>query len=219
MKKIFFLLMLLLASCAPATVDPNKTRSLPTADWSAYQPYIESFEFSKKCPHMCWLGINPGVTTGQEAQAILEASDQIQEITQSTETGILVKWYTEPTKKLHTTVYLFMENGVIKTLSFQELPPFTLQNFIGLVGEPDGVNIDMNVYGDVMEMPYSVYFYEEEIVIGAQAADSGPHANDALINMTLNIPYKREIFRQWVGYGHLKEYFAGKEFHQHDEQP
>lgn len=220
MKKIFFLLALLLVGCAPATVDPNQTRSLPTKDWSGYQPNVEAFELSEQCPGGCWLGIKPGVTTGEEAQALLGASDQINhEKTLVTETGIQVKWFTEKKKELDSSVYMRLDQGIVQSISFDRLAPFALQHLLGVFGEPFGINIDMNIYGEVMEMPYSIYYPSQKMLISGQSADDGPHANDPLDTMTMNVTYREELFRPWVGYGHLTEYFAGKEFHQHPANP
>lgn len=224
MKKIIVLLILLLpllTSCAPsassklATPDWTKARSKPTPDLSGYQPNIEAFVVNEQCPHMCWLGINPGVTTPDEAKAALAESDQIDPQMEITDTGIVAKWHTEKTKELTASAYLRFDQGVIKSIAFSDMAPFTLKNFIDLMGDPSGINIDMNIYGDVMEMPYGAYYFTRDVLVGAESADQGLHPNDPVNSLVLNVPYKKELFRLWVGYGGLAEYFKGKEVHEH----
>ena len=225
MKKIVFLLILLLASCAPArpTMPPTpmweNSHSAPTADWSTYRPSIEAFQFGEQCPHLCWLGINPGVTTAEQAHTLLSASDQVNPTMEVMDTGIVAKWYTDKAKKLEASVYVRFESGVVKSIAFTGMSPFTLKDFVALVGEPDGINIDMNIYGDVMEMPYGAYYYSRDILLGSELADTGLHPNDPITTLILNVPYNKDIFRAWVGYGHLTEYFEGKEVHQHPSNP
>lgn len=225
MKKIFFVLILLLTCCAPgpAAMPPTpvweNSHSAPTADWSGYQPNIEAFQFGEKCPHLCWLGVNPGTSTAEETHTILSASDQINPKMEVTDTGIVAKWHTDKAKKLEASVYVRFENGIVKSIAFTDMAPFTIKDFIALAGEPDGVNIDMNIYGDVMEMPYGAYYFSRDILIGSESADTGLNPNDPVTNLILNVPYNKEIFRAWVGYGHLTEYFKGKEVHQHPTNP
>jgi hypothetical protein len=226
MKKIVFLLILLLTCCAPAaptfppTPNPDKAHSAPTADWSGYQPSVEAFQFNDQCPHLCWLGISPGITTAEDAYKIIHTSDQVkQDSIEATDTGILVNWFTEKTRKLDSRVYVRLDKGVVSTISFQSMAPFVLKNFVALIGEPDGINIDMDITGDIMEMPYGAYYYSKLILISADSADTGLNPNDPVDTLVLNLTYDQKIFRNWVGYGHLKEYFAGKQVHQHPANP
>jgi hypothetical protein len=226
MKKIIFLLILLLTCCAPApaTLPPTpaweKSHSAPTADWSGYQPSVEAFQFNEKCPHLCWLGINPGVTTAEDAYKIVSTSAQVNRSSlEATDTGILVNWFTEKTRKLNSRVYVRLEKGVVSTISFQGMAPFVLKDLVTLIGEPDGINIDMNIYGNIMEMPYGAYYYSKLILISADSADTGLNPNDPINTLVLNLTYDQKIFRNWVGYGHLAEYFKGKEVHQHPTNP
>jgi hypothetical protein len=232
MKKICFLFILFLSACATGTptptpapttapVDPSLTsHSAPTADLSGYQPFIESFQAGADCPHLCWLGIKPGVTTATDAYNLLKASDQVkQETLQATETGITLNWVTEKTRALDSSVYLYIQDNVVKSISFDRFSPFKVQDFTNLLGDPSGVTIDMEVNGDIMYMPYSLYYAANVVKLGSEAADKGPHPNDGLVTLIMNVPYDAKYFKPWVGYGHLKEYFEGKEVHQHPANP
>jgi hypothetical protein len=66
-----------------------------------------------------------------------------------------------------------------------------------------------------MEMPYGAYYFTRDVLVGAESADQGLHPNDPVNSLVLNVPYKKELFRLWVGYGGLAEYFKGKEVHEH----
>ena len=227
MKRAAFLLLVFLACCTPAPAptptpaDPSLTsHSLPTPDWSGYRPSIEAFQRSPDCPHLCWLGINPGTTTAADAYKFLLASDQIDRKTlQATETGILATWFTEKTRRLNSAVYIYLEKDRVKSISFDRFAPFKIEDFTNLLGDPYGINIDMEVTGDVMYMPYQLYYSSQVVLLGSEAADTGPHAQDGLFSLSLNIQYDEKLFHPWVGYGHLKEYFAGKQVHQHSANP
>lgn len=225
MKKIILLLVLLLTCCAPVKVtmpptpDWTKAHSKPTQDLSGYQPNVGAFEFGDQCPHMCWLGINPGVTPAEEVKTLLSGSDQIDPNMEVAETGIVAKWFSEKTKTLVASAYVRFDKGVAQSIAFSKMSPFTLKDIIGIIGDPSGINIDMNIYDNVMEMPYGAYYFTRDILISADATEVGIHPNDAVETLVLNVPYNKDIFRPWVGYGHLAEYFKGKEVHQHPSNP
>lgn len=225
MKKIFFALLLLLTCCAPGKATPfptqdwTKAHSAPTADLSGYQTNISAFQAGDACPHLCWMGINPGVTTADEAHTLLKDSDQIDQNMEVTDTGIVTRWYTEKTKKLSASVYVRFDQGVVKSIALSETSPFILKELIALAGDPSGINIDMNIYGDVMEMPYGAYYFSKQILFSADATEEGVQPNDPVRSIILNVPYNNALFRTWVGYGHLADYFKGKEVHQHPSNP
>ncbi len=225
MKKIVFLLIFLLTCCtpsptAPPTPDWTKAHSAPTEDLSGYQVNMTALQVSEACPHLCWLGINPGVTTSAEAHTLLTASDQIdQSNMEVTDTGIVAKWFTEKTKKMVASAYVRFDQGLVKSIAISEMSPFRLKDIVAVIGEPSGINIDMNITGDIMEMPYGAYYFSRDVLISADAADTGINPNDPVRSLILNVPYNKDIFRIWVGYGHLADYFKGKEVHQHPANP
>jgi len=226
MKRLIFLLVFLLTCCAPKpTPTPTPpavdlslvSHSLPTGDLSMYTPAVAAFTVGAACPHMCWLGINPGTTTAADALAALKASDQIdQKSLQATDTGIVLKWYTEKSKQLVSSVYLLLENSLVKSISFDGFAPFKLKDLAGLLGNPYGVNMDMEVNDGVLYLPYETYYPSQIILIGSDAAKDGPNADDGLVSLSLNIKYDNQIFRPWLGYGHMKEYTVGKQVDQHN---
>ena len=228
MKRVLLMLAFFVASCAPRQApptpiasDPSLTsHSLPTADWSMYTPSTEAFTAGPACPHMCWLEINPGVTPASDAYKILKASDQIDQKTlQATSTGIVATWFTEKSRKLNSSVYLLLENDLVKSISFDGFAPFKVKNLTKLLGDPYGILIDMEVTDGVMYMPYETYYSAQTVLLGSEAADQGPNPDDVLTSLSMNISYDTKLFHSWLGYGHLKEYFAGKSVHQHTTNP
>ena len=228
MKRVLLILVFFVASCAPRQVSPTPTEadlsltshSLPTADWSMYTPSIEAFTTGPDCPHLCWLGVNPGVTLASDAYLILKKSDQIDQKTlQASATGIVAKWFTEKSRKLNSSVYLLVEDDRVKSISFDGFAPFKVKDLTNLLGDPYGIIIDMDVTDNIMDMPYEAYYSTQVILLGSDAADQGPNSNDVLTSFSMNIPYDTKLFRPWLGYGHLKEYFAGKTVHQHAKNP
>src|SRR5689334_3725064 len=213
MKKAVLLLALLLSACAPAstpTPAAASVHSLPTQDYSAYQASVEDFQLSRACPNLCWLGVNPGVTGASEAYALLSKAEQIeQKSLTASDTGIQVSWFTEKTKTLRASVYVYFEHDLVKSVSFTNLAPFTVQDFSKLLGEPEGINISMEVVnGTVMHMPYGLLYGAHKVMAASEAGDPGPQPNDSLTNLTMNLDYDSQFFKPWVGYGHLEVYLA-----------
>ena len=60
-RSLILLIMLLMSGCTPKS------------DVKA----INAFDFGGECLHGCWLGINTGITTAEEALNILRKSNQI----------------------------------------------------------------------------------------------------------------------------------------------
>jgi hypothetical protein len=213
---------LVLTGCAPlsaaSSYDPETANlhALPTQDWSAYEPAVGIFSSEGLCVHLCWLGINPGVTSSDEMLRVLDTSDQIDQNTLNpADSGIGVEWFTEATKTLRASAYLYVQEGVVQSISFEELAPWTIGALIGLLGEPDQITIRMETQGDVMYMPYALYFASEKVLASADSGDPGPHPNDSLVALKLNLAFEHESFQPWIGYGHLDVYLADQPVHAH----
>lgn len=202
MKKAILLTMLLLAGCYPSPSD--------------------AFVYDEHCPHVCWLGINPGVTTIEEARSLLRSSNQInQKLYSDDETGYPVEWRTG---QLPTRVGIYSENGIVKRISFGVSTfPLTMNGIINLLGEPEQISITWEqAPDDDCCISYVIYYPTQKAAIWVLPGnDRGPDPNDR-IGLVLNIELdeanaprwlrdSKDSFQPWLGYGHLAEYVPTRE--------
>ena len=84
------------------------------------EPPINAFELSEQCPRVCWMGIQPGITTRKEAWEFLQSSEQVdQKSIRSSESGFGFSWFVDRQKKFYYKVGIGTENDVVSVLSFQ----------------------------------------------------------------------------------------------------
>jgi hypothetical protein len=172
---------------------------------------------------VCWLGIDPGVTTAEEALALLGSSSQIdQDSFEKNETGARVEWHSEPGISNQARVGMVFENGVVQSINFMFLVPVKIQGFVDLFGEPDEISIMENVAPDARYIDYFVYYTPEKIVMFVLiASENGPDPSDFIRDLYLNInpddpnaphwmlDYK-DLRQPWLGFGHLDEYLKNR---------
>ncbi len=169
MNRFMFLTLLLLIGCQVAPIGKTINTKSPSPQTTLEQPmsfYRDDFQFNQQCPHLCWLSINPGTTTSQDAIRILSVSNHIdQESLQvsSSQTYEAV-WYTGRTKASKTAVYMDLKNGLIRMISFDH-PPFSLSDFMNLVGEPDKIRFMVMRTAETTEVIYAVYFSSTRVMI------------------------------------------------------
>lgn len=202
MKKAILLTILLLAGCYPS---PS-----------------EAFVYDKHCPHVCWFGINPGITTIDEARSLLRSSNQINQKSYSDdETGFSVEWRTG---QLPTRVGVYGENGIVKRISFGVSTfPLTVNGIINLLGEPEQISITWEqAPDDNCCISYVIYYPTQKSAIWVMPGNhNGPDPNDR-IGLVLNIELdeadaprwlsdSKDSFQPWLGYGHLAEYVPTRE--------
>ena len=203
MKKISLLVLFVLVGCQ---FKLNQSNSEPSRD------FMDAFKFDEHCLRICWLGINPGKTTTEEAIHILKASDQIdQQWHQVSDTGFITEWYPRQTKVFSSTVGIQFEKGVVKSLVITDIP-YMMDDFLELLGQPDQIRIDVQV-AEVDYVKYAVYFSESKTMIGVYPAKwTGPDPTDTKFTLWLNTdfndapPYNWGDIQPWLGYGHLGEY-------------
>jgi hypothetical protein len=150
-------------------------------------PSIYGFDFSQNCPHGCWLGINPGITTADEAKSTIQASSQVdkQQFLEFPD-GIIAGWYPKNSTNATCTVGLRFEKGVVDTLYVTNLD-YTVKDFVGILGQPDLIKINVQK-GIVDLMAYSIYFSSRKVMIGVLTADlSGPAPSDTGLTVWLNV--------------------------------
>jgi hypothetical protein len=204
MKKIFLgLFLLLLTSCQSSSP-------------------IEAFDASENCPHVCWLGINPGVTTEADTKAILNKSNQIkQRSIIEDESGIQAEWY--PVNSFPNRIGITFENGFAKQISISNVYPLTVGDLVSLFGKPSEIDININVVSDAVYADYMLFYSARQLAIFATTINNnGPDPKDGILWLVLidkldfNHPPKwldKQIDNRqpWLGFGHLKDYFPGQD--------
>ncbi len=212
MRKIILVSALLTIALAGCQLIPADTGiSFPKSD----------FDISERCPHVCWLGINPGKTTIDQAKSIINSSDQIdQSSTEFFNDYIYTNWIWGGMKDEPGLVYLHFENGVITTISIGLLP-YKMKDFISLLREPDDILAWDLLRADGYEIGYQVYFRTKNVVIQVMAGGengkwNGPDPNDYVKGIWLNAELDEDIvpdglgmIRPWQGYGHARDYLPG----------
>ena len=99
MKTILWLAFVLLTSCSTASTGSP------------------SLVYNRDCPHVCWLGLKPGVTTAVEARSLLRSSSQINQTSYREDpSGFTVDWASRPNSEPTAVGLGIDEKGVVKTI-------------------------------------------------------------------------------------------------------
>jgi hypothetical protein len=171
-------------------------------------------------PHVCWLGINPGVTSIDDAVAVLMTSDQIDRARffKRTDSGIQTIWKPDTSNIYIANVWVNFDGNLVKSINFGTLAPFTMKDLISLLGEPDKIMIRLYETidgGDVVT--YAVYFsnYKAGLYVNP-GSWNGPNPDDLIDSLILNSEfvkprsYMETKEQPWLGYDRLKEYLPGQ---------
>ncbi len=181
-------------------------------------PVTSPFVYNEQCPHLCWLNINPGITTMDEAQELLSNSRQISDIVKD-EKGISIEWRNKQMGKGTTDAYVGIvgENRLVSTVNFLFSGNITVKNFIDLLGEPDEISVIKDIT-EVIYVEYVLYYRKANILIYATDWDlTGPKMSDPVgmvyLNLNLNssdIPswviHHQNLRQPWLGFGKMDEY-------------
>lgn len=208
----YFLMLIFLSSCA-----------IPPARSGEGNFPITAFEFNEECPKVCWLGIQPGITTRSDAVAIISSSDHIvQESLQISESGLKFEWFTDRQKRSAAWVIVAIKNDRVHSLSFGILHPITVGDFIEVFGEPNEISIELIEAPDARFIYYVLYYPEIQVMIEVHNYDfSAPNVNDIPKGLSINRDFdddrlpiwlsKKYADRQpWLGYGQTEKYLLDK---------
>jgi hypothetical protein len=175
---------------------------------------ISAFDVKDDCSRICWLGINPNVTSSDDARTLLRGSYQVdQNSFHRTETGMELVWLKNITKTSRSPVDVTFENNLVKSINIGSLRPLTISDFIDLLGEPDEIIISLIETPDAgTQVAYSIYYRSRKTIIYVSTGDwKGPNPIDYVDGITLNTDFIGKDIQPWLGFGHLKYYLPGRE--------
>lgn len=208
---LFVFFMICFSGCAPGPGIILSTTPTTQHIRERYTPSLDAFQTTSTCPHICWLGINPGITSGEDALRLVRSSDQLdQQFTRQTGSTIEAYWYTEKTKDYKANVYMTLSNDTVKSITISHMEPFTVDDFIHLLGIPTGISFHRGKYpyegGEYAY--YNLYFSYQEVRLTVKFSDvNGPKPNDLVDILELSPNPDNQPFQPWLGYRSLGEYF------------
>ncbi len=206
---IISLMLVIYASGCAAVEDPSSTPALNIR--KTLTPSLDTFQINDTCPHICWLGINPGITSREEALHLIRSSDQfVQQFTRQSDDAIEARWYTETTKDYKATIYIALSNDTVKSITISHIEPFTVDDFVRLLGTPTGVLFRFGKYpyeGGEYTL-YSLYYSSFNAVLTVKFPEvHEPKPDDFVDILELNPDLDSQSFQPWIGYRSLEEYF------------
>ncbi len=230
MKGTLFLLIYLIA-CTPVTLSTAMPTASPTATSTATPtvtqtptPVISPTPLSmetlrsylgidERCSHVCWSGINPGVTSADKARMILGTTQ-----TEKYET----------TQGYDTHISVYFEKDLVKSIYFEGLadPIHTLRNYIQLLGKPDEIRSAVWGVYHCDSLAYLLYFSSRKTTLEIiNGGSNGPNPEDWVFEVALNVEYDDAVLQlragkvyddklserqPWLGYGHFQDYLPGQ---------
>jgi hypothetical protein len=213
-----------LIATAPSTLSPTTSPSpvptipstvFPTTSLESLRDYLG---IDESCPHICWGGINPGVTSAEEARVLLGTTQ--------------AERYETFLGDAH--IFVYFDKNVVKSIYFDGLSDYidtlgryALSDYIRLLGgNPDEIRIA--IWGDYHcgMVGYLLYFSSRKTVLEIiDGGTNGLHPRDWVFGMALNVEFdatylqgrsskvyddKLSARQPWLGFGHLHEYLPGQ---------
>ena len=210
MNKTVLMLLPFLVACQSLVGAP---RAIPSSSGDAA---VSALGFDTQCYHLCWMGINPGVTTASNVQTILSKSNQIDHTSlQASASEISAAWNAPLGPPLNYRVYvrLTVEKGLVETISFSDMP-LRIKDVTARIGEPDKISITFVRTAESQHLFYDLYYSSRKLMLDVYLGSvSGPDPDDYIGDLYLNkefiiAPWQAPI-QPWLGYGHAKEYLPG----------
>lgn len=222
MRKIIVLCLLSLMGCRAA---PSGFSSVSSPAASTGTPLAsvmgshDTLQFSEQCPHLCWLSINPGVTSARDANAILRASNRVdQTMLTTSEMKISADWYADSAQTLPSSFTITLEGERVKTIALGD-PPYRLTDVVDLIGEPTEISFTLMREAEGTETLYSVYFARQRVqIVVFPGGWIGPEPDHHVAQIWLNVEFTSATLpswwgsiQRWRGYGHINDYLPGVE--------
>jgi len=179
----------------------------------AYVPIKDAFVVHQPsaCSQICWLHIEPSITSVNSALDILNTSELVvKNSIKRSEHRIYVDWYTDESKALISDVELNISDDTVQSIAFGQLIAFTVNDIFDLAGQPDEIIIDAweGVHGEKFTS-YTLFFNQTNLVIQvALGNEHGPAPTDTIINASINTHFEFTGLRwKWEGFdvGYFQE--------------
>ncbi|MBK9927747.1 MAG: hypothetical protein IPP66_20945 [Anaerolineales bacterium] len=216
-KKIFLCVLLLLCSCTESLPTPQEDPALATQEYFEKKSeqhtseFLSAFEFNERCKPACWFGVEPGVTTIDDAVALLAGNGKSGvRLSEIADQEIQAEWYVGKDRFL-MRVYIKAETNVVKSITLQQMCCIRVKYFIDLLGTPDGASADIHQAPGLTVTNYFVYYLEKKTALNIMDYDLQGLDQDAFIEaIFLADEFSVENIQPWIGYGYLKEYLPGQ---------
>jgi hypothetical protein len=171
------------------------------------RPETPPFVYNEECPHVCWLNINPGLTTMEDTRHLVATSNQISKLREGSdidinnESGFTIKWHTKQMGEKVTDVYVGIigEHGIVSSVTFNFPAYINLEEFIGMLGEPDEISVMKQETAEITYVEYILYYTKEKVLIASSTKDlTGPEITDPLGIVYLNIDLSSNNLPKWA---------------------
>ena len=184
-------------------------------------PVKDPFVYNQGCPHVCWLDINPGVTTAEDAKKLIASSNKIDPYIMN-ENGIAVEWFTKQMGVNPARVGVVIEDGIVESLNFLFPASVQIHEFITLLREPDEISVKEVKAAEVIYIEYVLYYESAKVIILANSLSKNNLASNNSVKILLlntntddlnapNWSLQHQGFRQpWVGFEYLEEYLENQ---------
>lgn len=207
-QALFLSLILCITSCVPINI--SKPTLTPNVR-ATYIPSFDAFQIDTKCPHICWLGIYPGTTSAEEAIRLIKNSNQFDQLrTRQEDSAIVAYWSTEKTSDYMANIYIALSDGIVKSITISHIEPFTVDDFIHLLGTPDRISffIGKYPYEGGLFTAYRLYYASLQAEIYIEIPEvRGPKPVDFVDILYLGTEFDDRSKQPWMGYRSLEEYF------------
>ena len=164
------------------------------------------------CDLICWSGIQVGTTSQAQALELIGKASWIDPSTlESSEDKIKVNWFPETTKKFRSYAQLNLDAGIVDSIEITGVTPFTIGDFIKLLGEPDEIGItSWKGLRGVGLTSYVLYYASRSFeVYVATGNPDGPQPDDFVSMVGTELTFQGQAAQKpWMGYGQVDKYLA-----------
>ncbi|MBK9927746.1 MAG: hypothetical protein IPP66_20940 [Anaerolineales bacterium] len=216
-RKISLCVLLLLCSCAESLSTPQANPALATQEYFEEKSsrfasdILGTIKFGESCQTVCWFGVEPGVTTADDAVALLANNGKFGvRLSKITDPSIYADWFVGKDRTL-TQVSMQVEDGLVKYIIMQSMCCARVKYVVDSLGVPDGADANIYQAPDLTVTNYHIYYLEKKMVLFVVDYDLQGLDQDAFTEaIFLGDEFSVENMQPWIGYGYLKEYLPGQ---------